>query len=166
MKRNNSFLNSCFLSGIAPKGGKGGGCPKAPFPPPSPINPKSAKVPVLVVKPKCNHCDTIVDSEEKLKAHTENALKKTSSPLRSPEKERMYLGGASCCEPQLSPIEVQRREMQLSDQGGAGFTLTSFTLQEIGAQMCPACDFDMCFPNLDYIEISCKCILREDSRYC
>ena len=40
MKRNTSFLNSCFPSGIAPKGGKGGGCPKAPFPPPSPINPK------------------------------------------------------------------------------------------------------------------------------
>ena len=63
---------------------------------------------------------------------------------------KLHLGGASCCEP---PFEVQRREMQLSEQGGAGFTLTSFTLQEIGAQMCPACDFDMCFPNLDYIEM-------------
>ena len=51
-----------------------------------------------VVKPKCNHCDTAKDSEEELRAHVESAHKPTSSPLPSPEKERLYSGGASCCE--------------------------------------------------------------------
>ena len=113
----------------------------------------------LVVKSKCNHCDTTENSEEELRAHVESAHKPTSSPLPAPEKVRMYSGGASCCELQLSPIHVQRREMQISEQEGAGFPL-----QEVGTQMCPACDFDMCFPNLDYIDISCKCLLGEDSR--
>ena len=111
-----------------------------------------------VVKPKCNHCDTAEDSEEELKAHIESAHKPTSSPLPSPEKERLHSGGASCCELQMSPIQLQRSEMQISEREGAGFPL-----QEVGTQMCPACDFDMCFPNLDYLDISCKCFLGEDS---
>ena len=39
--------------------------------------------------------------------------------------------------------------------------------QDVGTQMCHVCDFDMCFPNLDSIDISCGCSLGpmgEDSR--
>ena len=113
-----------------------------------------------VVKSKCDHCEKSEYSEEELRAHIESAHKPTSSPLPIPEKERMDTRCASCCELQLSPsIHVQRSEMQISEQEGA-----AFPWQEVGTQMCLACDFDMCFPNLDYIDISCKCLLGDDSR--
>ena len=67
--------------------------------------------------------------------------------LPSPEKER----GS-----QRSPIHVQREEVQ--DQEG-----TFHSLHEFGTQMCPVCDFEMCFPILDSIDISCKCLVGEDS---
>ena len=104
-----------------------------------------------VVKPKCNHCDTTKDSEEELRAHIESAHNPTSSPLPSPEKERLHSGGASCC------------ELQLFKCKGVRWRFLSKKVQEVGTQMCPACDFDMCFPNLDHLEISCKCIVGEDS---
>ena len=67
--------------------------------------------------------------------------------LPSPEKER----GS-----RRSPIHVQREEVQ--DQEG-----TFHSLHEVGTQMCPVCDFEMCFPILDSIDISCKCLVGEDS---
>ena len=74
-----------------------------------------------------------------------------SISLPSPEKERGSLAGA-CCELQRSPIHFQREEAQTCEQ-----EKTSYSFYDVGTQMCPACDFDMCFPILDSIDISCKC---------
>ena len=38
------------------------------------------------------------------------------------------------------------------------------TFKEVGTVMCYVCDFDMCFPHLDRVDISCKCFAGEDSR--
>ena len=77
--------------------------------------------------------------------------------LPSPEKERgsprSPQGSGFRCP---SPIHVQREEVQ--DQEG-----TFHSLREVGTQMCPVCDFEMCFPILDRIDISCKCLVGEDS---
>ena len=42
--------------------------------------------------------------------------------------------------------------------------LQNRTLKEVGTIMCYVCDFDMCFPHLDSVDISCKCSVGEDSR--
>ena len=67
---------------------------------------------VIVVKPKCDPCDTTFNSEEELSAHIETNHK----TLPSPEKER---GITSLCDLQLSPIHGQRDEEKLSGQEGA-----------------------------------------------
>ena len=36
--------------------------------------------------------------------------------------------------------------------------------KEVGTVMCYVCDFDMCFPHLDSVNISCQCFVGEDSR--
>ena len=38
------------------------------------------------------------------------------------------------------------------------------TFKEVGTVMCYVGDFDMCFPHLDRVDISCKCFVGEDSR--
>ena len=53
---------------------------------------------VVVKELKCNHCDVIIDSEEKLRAHIESEHKTALSSLISPEKECSSLDGASSCE--------------------------------------------------------------------
>ena len=114
---------------------------------------------VVVVKPKCNHCDKLFSSEEELKAHSESAHDANLTSLPSPEKERGSLTDATCSELQGSPFHLEREEMQFSDQEE-----TSYPFCEVGTQMCPVCDFEMCFPILDSIDISCKCCVGEDSR--
>ena len=64
------------------------------------------------VRPKCDLCGTIYNSEEELNAHS-NSDHKT---LPSPEKERSM---ASLGERQLSPIHMQRDEEKLSVQEGS-----------------------------------------------
>ena len=64
------------------------------------------------VKPKCDLCGTIYNSEEELNAHS-NSDHKT---LPSPEKERSM---ASLGDRQLSPIHMQRDEEKLSVQEGS-----------------------------------------------
>ena len=81
-----------------------------------------------------------------------------SISLPSPEKERGSLAVA-CSELKGSPIHFQREEAQTCEQ-----EKTSYSFYDVGTQMCPACDFDMCFPILDSIDISCKCFVGEDSR--
>ena len=114
---------------------------------------------VVVVERKCNHCDKVFSSEKELGAHIESVQDTNLTSLPSPEKERGSLAGATCCELQASPIHLQREEMQVSDQEE-----TSHSFYEVGTQMCPVCDFEMCFPILDSIDISCKCCVGEDSR--
>ena len=114
---------------------------------------------VVVVKPKCNHCDKVFSSEEELKAHIESVHDANLSSSRSPEKERGSLTDATCCELQGSPFHFERDEMQVSGQEE-----TSPSFCEVGTHMCPVCDFEMCFPILDSIDISCKCCVGEDSR--
>ena len=114
---------------------------------------------VVVVKPKCNHCDKLFSSEEELKAHSESAHDANLTSLPSPEKERGSLTDATCSELQGSPFHLEREEMQFSDQEE-----TSYPFCEVGTQMCPVCDFEMCFPILDSIDISCKCCVGEHSR--
>ena len=92
-----------------------------------------------------------------LKAHIESLHGKSSASLPSPEKERGSF--ATCCELQGSPIHLQREEVQTCDQEE-----TSHSFFEVGTQMCPVCDFEMCFPILDSVDISCKCFVGEDSR--
>ena len=60
---------------------------------------------VVVVKPKCNHCDKLFSSEEELKAHSESAHDANLTSLPSPEKGPIFLAGATCCELQASPIQ-------------------------------------------------------------
>ena len=110
---------------------------------------------VVVVKPKCNHCDKLFSSEEELRAHSESV----HDANLTPEKERGSLTDATCSELQGSPFHLEREEMQFSDQEE-----TSYPFCEVGTQMCPVCDFEMCFPILDSIDISCKCCVGEDSR--
>ena len=62
---------------------------------------------VIVVKPKCDSCETTFNSEEELSAHIETNHK----TLPSPEKER---GITSLCDLQLSPIHGQRDDEKLS----------------------------------------------------
>ena len=64
------------------------------------------------VRPKCDLCGTIYNSEEELNAHS-NSDHKT---LPSPEKERSM---ASLGERQLSPIHMQRDEEKLSKTEGS-----------------------------------------------
>ena len=108
---------------------------------------------VVVVKSKCSHC------EEELRAHIESVHDRSSTSLPSPEKERGSLAGPTCLELQGSPIPLQREEVQNFDQGE-----TSFSFHDVGTQMCPVCDFEMCFPILDSIGISCKFFVGENSR--
>ena len=63
---------------------------------------------VVVKELKSNHCDVIIDSEEKLRAHIESEHKTALSSLISPEKECSSLDGASSCELRWSPIHMQR----------------------------------------------------------
>ena len=42
--------------------------------------------------------------------------------------------------------------------------LQNRTFKEVGTIMCYVCDFDMCFPHLDSVDISCKCSVGEVSR--
>ena len=42
--------------------------------------------------------------------------------------------------------------------------LQNRTSKEVGTVMCYVCDFDMCFPHLDSVNISCQCFVGEDSR--
>ena len=127
---------------------------------------------LLIVK--CNHCDIKFDSEEELIAHNENAHMTNSTALRSPEKERVI---PTLGQLQLSPILGQRSEVKVSapepfSSGAAASAMTSTPSstvplsfgRDVGTQMCPVCDFDMCFPILDSIDISCGCSLGEDSR--
>ena len=114
---------------------------------------------VAAVKPKCKHCDIGFNSEEELRAHIGSVHDTSLTSLPSPEKERGSLASTTCCELQGSPIHLQREEVQASDQQG-----TSYSFYEVGTQMCPVCDFEMCFPILDSIDISCKCCVGEDSR--
>ena len=67
---------------------------------------------MIVVKPKCDLCGTIYNSEEELDAHSKSDHK----TLLSPEKERSM---ASLGERQLSPIHMQRDEEKLSEQEGS-----------------------------------------------
>ena len=64
------------------------------------------------VKLKCNPCGNSFGSEEELNAHNESVHK----TLTSPEKER---GIGAQCELQLSPLQVNRYEDNLSEQEGA-----------------------------------------------
>ena len=66
----------------------------------------------VVVKPKCDPCDSTFNSEEELSAHIENVHK----VLPSPEKER---GIVPLCDLQLSPIHGQRDEEKPFEQEGA-----------------------------------------------
>ena len=126
---------------------------------------------------KCNHCDTKFNSEEELIAHNKSAHM-NSTALCSPEKER---GIPALGELQLSPILGQScgekiyAPEPLSSAASALTSTPSSTVsvatpaslsfgQDVGTQMCHVCDFDMCFPNLDSIDISCGCSLGEDSR--
>ena len=94
---------------------------------------------------KCNHCETKFNSEEELIAHSESVHVTNSTALCSPEKE---------CEISTSPTGFVASP--------ASSASVSFR-QDVGTKMCPVCDFDMCFPNLDSIYISCRCSLGEDS---
>ena len=67
---------------------------------------------VIVVKPKCDPCDTTFNSEGELSAHIETNHK----TLPSPEKER---GIVPLCDLQLSPIHGQRDEEKPFEQEGA-----------------------------------------------
>ena len=67
---------------------------------------------IKVVKPKCDLCGTIYNSEEEHDAHSKSDHK----TLLSPEKERSM---ASLGERQLSPIHMQRDEEKLSEQEGS-----------------------------------------------
>ena len=113
------------------------------------------------------------DSEEELIAHNENAHMTNLTALRSPEKERVL---STLGQLQLSPILGQRGEVKVSapepfSSGAAASAMTSTPSstvplsfgRDVGTQMCPVCDFDMCFPILDSIDISCGCSLGEDS---
>ena len=113
----------------------------------------------MVVESKCSHCDTCFNSEEELRAHIESVHDTSSTSLPSPERERGSLAGPTCRELQGSLIPLQREEVQICDQGE-----TSFSFHDVGTQMCPVSDFEMCLPILDSIDISCKCFLGEDSR--
>ena len=98
-------------------------------------------------------------SEEELRAHIESLQDTNLTSLPSPEKEPSSLADGTCCEPQASPIHLQRDEVQVSDEEE-----TPHSFYEVWTQMCPVCDFDMCFPILDTLDISCKCCVGEDSR--
>ena len=94
---------------------------------------------------KCNHCDSRFNSEEELIAHSESAHVTNSTALCSPEKDTSTLTSTSSTGSVTSPGSVSFR-------------------QDVGTHMCPVCDFDMCFPILESIDISCGCSLGEDSR--
>ena len=79
--------------------------------------------------------------------------------MRSLEKELASSDGAAGCELQQSSIHVQKQRMQISDQEDS-----SSSLRNVGTQICPVCDFDMCFPNLESIDISCHCLVGENSQ--
>ena len=98
---------------------------------------------------KCNHCETKFNSEEELIAHSESVHVTNSTALCSPEKE---------CE--ISTLTSTRSTGFVASH--ASSASVSFR-QDVGTKMCPVCDFDMCFPNLDSIAISCRCSLGEDS---
>ena len=82
---------------------------------------------VLVVKPKCDPCDTTFNSEEELSAHIETNHK----TLPSPEKER---GITSLCDLQLSPIHGQRDEEKLSGQEGASSSPATGALASVESE--------------------------------
>ena len=126
---------------------------------------------------KCNHCDTNFNSEEELDAHIKSAHMKNSTALCSPEKER---GSPTLGDLQFSPILGQRSVEKVSvpptsaaDESVHASTPSSAVSlatpafvsfgQDVGTQMCPVCDFDICFPILDSIDMSCGCSLGEDS---
>ena len=95
---------------------------------------------------KCNHCETKFNSEEELIAHSESVHVTNSTALCSPEKE---------CE--ISTLTSTPSSGFVASPASVSFR------QDVGTKMCPVCDFDMCFPNLDSIAISCRCSLGEDS---
>ena len=98
---------------------------------------------------KCNHCETKFNSEEELIAHSESVHVSNSTALCYHEKE---------CE--ISTLTSTRSTGFVASH--ASSASVSFR-QDVGTKMCPVCDFDMCFPNLDSIAISCRCSLGEDS---
>ena len=98
---------------------------------------------------KCNHCETKFNSEEELIAHSESVHVSNSTALCYHEKE---------CE--ISTLTSTRSTGFMASH--ASSASVSFR-QDVGTKMCPVCDFDMCFPNLDSIAISCRCSLGEDS---
>ena len=108
---------------------------------------------VAAVKPKCKHCDIGFNSEEELRAHIGSVHDTSLTSLPSPEKERGSLAGATCCELQASPIHLQREEMQASDQEE-----TSHSFYEVGTQICPVYGSETCFPIINCVDTSFKCL--------